>query len=227
VSAQAATMSTTAELTSGDQSGTLLPAGTSVEAQPADTALTPARPTIGAINKRAKRRKRCTAKLPSQSRVYKIALATIALKAQGLSYEDIAEQLGTTKNVVITYLKRANSRGWLNIDSFDDPVDKLEIVLKDKVVKNLNKVLDETNEEAAAPTALSHRAVDASLEIAKGTGLLKQHQVVKSDQVASLGVALKVQVEMAPGQTVTQIPADRQHAIGGRPAIDAEIIEAS
>lgn len=161
-------------------------------------------------------------KPPKDSKVYKASLSIVALRAQGQTYGEIAELLGYTKNTVITYLKRAARMGWLNIENFDDPDDQLEHILKTKVVKNLNSILNETVGADSDPSAPSNRAFSASLEIAKGTGLLKQHQVVKNDSHTSLGVALRVQVEMPPpGKTTLTIPAG---SIGGTPAYDAEII---
>lgn len=158
-------------------------------------------------------------KAPRDSKVYKVALAYIALKAQGVKLAEIAETLHLTKNTVATYIKRANRKGWLNFDSFEDPDDQLEIVLKSKAVRNINTILDETTELDGSPTA---RAGDAAFEVAKGTGLLKQHQVVKSDNVAAIGVSLKVQVEMPSGANT---PIVRAGSIGGQPAFDAEVIE--
>lgn len=162
-------------------------------------------------------------KPPKDSKVYKASLSIVALRAQGQQYAEIAETLGYTKNTVITYLKRASRMGWLNIENFDDPDDQLEHILKTKVVKNLNSILNETVGDDDSPNAPSNRAFSASLEIAKGTGLLKQHQVVKNDSHTSLGVALRVQVEMPPpGKTTLTIPAG---SIGGTPAYDAEIVQ--
>lgn len=171
-----------------------------------------------------RRKPRNRHKAPKDSRIYKAAMATIALKAQGLKYDEIAEQLGLTKNTIITYLKRANREGWLNLESFSDAEDALEVVLKGTVIRNLSKVLNETDSSRETDiSSPSNRAYEASLEIAKGTGLLKQHQVVKTDQQASIGVALRVQVEMPPANGTIAPP--RSGSIGGQPAFDAEVIE--
>ncbi len=152
--------------------------------------------------------------------MYKAVLAIIALRAQGIkSSQAIGEQLGLTRDTVNTYMYQAHKKGWINGDTFADPEDTLEYVLKHKVVKNLNTVLDETAEDGS----LSGRAVEVSLEVAKGTGLLKQHQVVKGEGGAPVNFALKVQVDMPP---VLQQPCARSGSIGGQPYFaEAEVIE--
>lgn len=160
-------------------------------------------------------------KPPKDSRVAKAVTAAIAMRAQGMRPDDIAAELGLTKETIRTYIKRAHRKGWINHNSFDDPEDRLEYVLKDKVVDNLNTVLGEREDDGS----LSSRAVNVSLEVAKGTGLLKQHQVVKGEGGNPLGFALKVQVEMPvlpPGHSV---PALRTDHIGGQPYFDAEVVE--
>jgi len=165
------------------------------------------------------KKRRC--KPPKESKVFKASLAALALRAQGKNYDEIAEILGYTKMTLQSYLKIATNKGWLNIRSFDAAEDRLEIIIKDQVALNLNELINERDEGTGT---LSGRAGEVSLEIAKGTGLLKQHQVVKTDQQTNVGVALKVQVEMAPGQPVSIV---RPGSIGGTPAIQAEIIDSA
>jgi predicted transcriptional regulator len=168
------------------------------------------------IKKKVKRRLRA----PKDSKVYKVVLVYLALKAQGVKLAEIAEIVGHPKATVSTYVKRAHKRGWINLESFDDPEDQLEVVLKSKAVRNINRVLDETDVESGQPTV---RAGEAAMEVAKGTGLLKQHQVTKADADTNVGIALRVHVDM-PANTSTQ--AIRIGSLGGTPAVDAEIIEA-
>jgi predicted transcriptional regulator len=162
-------------------------------------------------------------KPPKGSKVRKAVLVYLALKAQGFKMAEIAEHLGLTTHTVSTYVKKANAAGWINLDSFDDPTDKLEYVLKSKAVRNINEVLDErvTDAESGA-SAPTDRASEVAMKVAHGTGLLKQYQVTKSDSVQTVGVALKVQVEMPPNASTPVIQAG---SIGGQPAFDAEIIE--
>lgn len=167
---------------------------------------------------RSVRRRAVRARPPKDSKVRKAVLAYIALKAQGFQLAEIAERLGLAKTTVQTYVKRAHAAGWINIHNFDDPEDKLEVVLKSKAVTNLNSLLSETDDDGR----LSARAGNVSLEVAKGTGLLKQHQVVKNDGAQMSGFALKVTVEMPPAGNV---PIVTPGSIGGTPAFNAEIIE--
>lgn len=157
-------------------------------------------------------------KPPKDSKVFKAALACLAMRAQGLGYEEISEQLGLAKSTLQQYLKIARRKGYLNIQSFDGAEDKLENVIKDQVANNLHELVNERVDETNVLTA---RAGEITLEVAKGTGLLKQHQVVKTDGQTNVGFALRVVVETAPGYA----PAVRPGAIGGTPAINAEIIE--
>lgn len=190
---------------------------------PASSHLEPStapRPPVKSLIRRLQGRRRFNPKPPKDSKIRKAVVAAIALKAQGFKWDEIAEQLHLTKQTIQTYVKRANQVGWINLDSFNDPDDQLEHVIKSKVTKNLNAVLTEVN----ADGELTNRAVDVTLEVAKGTGLLKQHQVVKSDQTSTVGVALKVQVDMPPSLSGAA-PTIRSGSIGGQPAFDAEIIE--
>lgn len=170
-----------------------------------------------------KPKRRFNPKPPKGSKVRKAVLVYLALKAQGFTMSEIAEHLGLSKLTISTYVKKANAAGWINLDSFDDPADKLEYVLKSKAVRNINQVLDEvvTDSESGA-SAPTDRAVDVTMKVAHGTGLLKQYQVTKSDSVAQVGVALKVQVEMPPNAST---PVIQTGSIGGQPAFDAEIVE--
>jgi sigma-70-like protein len=167
------------------------------------------------------------ARPPKDSKVRKLVHITLALRAQGLTYADIAEQTGKTVNTIKTYMHKANREGWIDLESFSDPEDRLDVVLRSQAVKNIHDVLSEKvgnpYDELQHADQPSKRALDASMEIAKGTGMLKQHQAIKSESMASVGMALKVQVEMP------NIPASsvqiRPGSVGGSPAFDAEIIE--
>jgi len=155
-------------------------------------------------------------KPPDNSIVYKTCIAVIALRAQGVSADDIAATVGYSKETIRTYLKRAHARGWLNINSLPDVEDKIDIVLKDKVVRNVNEFLDE-------------RDKDVTVEAAKGFGIFKQHQVIKGDQNLSVGMSLRVQVEMPPtphgGSPIIIRPGTAGGVRGMDIPLDAEIIE--
>lgn len=151
------------------------------------------------------------------TRVYKVAMAVVALRAQGLKGEAIAEQLGIPANTVSTYLKRAVARGWLNLHSFDQSEDKVEYVLVDQAIKNAQSLLSEGDKEM-------------TIETLKGTGVFKQHQAVKVDQRSEIGMALRVQFELPPAAAaIPSSIAVRPETVGGARStdvpIDAEIIE--
>ncbi len=168
-----------------------------------------------------KKRRPWRVKAPKDSRVYKAVIAVVAMRAQGINAEDISVQLGLTKETIRTYLKRAHARGWLNIGSFDDPEDQLEVVLKSKSVRNINIALDERNLDGG----LTEYAKDVAIEVAKGTGLLKTHQVVKGDAPAVIGFALKVQVDLPQVPVGQSLPAVREGSLGGTPALVGELVE--
>lgn len=95
--------------------------------------------------KRAPRMKQ--PKAPKDSKVYKSVMAIIALKAQGQTTKEIAETLQISVHTVKQYLFRAGKKGWLNISNFDDPQDQLDVVLKSKVIRNVDEFLDERDKE--------------------------------------------------------------------------------
>jgi hypothetical protein len=168
--------------------------------------------------RKAHTRRRKTPKPPKDSKVYKMAIAAMALRYQGVKWPEISEQLGLQRNTLETYVKLSRKKGWLADVQFVDPDDALEFTIKDRVISNLRTVLDERTDDGA----LTGRAVDVTVEAAKGTGMFKQHQAVKVDNTSTIGVALRVQVEHAPMGTAIQI---RDGSIGGTPAIVGEVVE--
>jgi transposase len=154
------------------------------------------------------RERRRNLRAPKDSKVRRTVFAAVALKAQGIKNKEVAEQLGVTVNTLKVYMYRAHKAGWLNIESFNDPDDKLEIVLKSKVIRNVDEFLEK-------------RDKDITIETAKGLGVFKTHQVVKNDTVAPVAIALSVQVEMPKDTGI--VP--REGSIGGAPYFDAEVVE--
>jgi len=158
--------------------------------------------------------KKRTLKPVKDRKIYKAVCAYLALKTHGMKGPEIAEQLGLSPNTLKQYVHIAHSKGWLNINSIADPEDKLEIVLASKAVRNINEMLDERNQEV-------------TLEVAKGIGMLKQHQVVKGEQTSNIAVALRVDVQMPinPRTGVLTPSTVRPGSVGGQPYFDAEILE--
>lgn len=160
-----------------------------------------------------KQRRKPIPKPPKDTKIYKTVLAYIALKAQGATAAEVGETLGLGMNTVRQYVYKAKQRGWINLANFADPEDQLDL-LKSSAVRNVQQLLD---------TGESQGDKETTLELLKGTGMLKQHQVVKGETVATTAFALKVQVEMPPAHhPVQQL---RAGSVGGTPSFDAEIIE--
>jgi uncharacterized protein (DUF433 family) len=172
----------------------------------------------------ARRRRILRSKPPKDSKVYKTVMAIVALRAQGQHTSEIAEQLGLKHDTILTYIKRANQRGWIGMASFADPEDKLKYVIQDKIVSNVHTVLGERTEDGA----LTGGAREMTIEAAKGLGLFKQHQVVKGDVNATIGMALKVEVLLPSAVQDSRITI-RPGTVGGTPGVmvpaDAEIID--
>ena len=173
----------------------------------------------------AKPAPRSSIKAPKDSKIRKACLSAIALRAQGMKWREISVMLGFAEDTILTYMKRAVKRGWINISAFDDPSDQIEYVLRLQAAKNLHTVLHETDASREDGSGPSNRAFEASLEIAKGTGLLKQHQVVKTDTQTNVGVALKVEVELPPSVAQASTIVVRPGTVMGTPSIDAEIVK--
>jgi predicted transcriptional regulator len=171
-------------------------------------------------------------KKPKDTRVFKVAMGVVALRAQGYRLKAIAEMMELSESTVKTYVHQANKNGWIDINTFADPDDALEIVLKSQAVRNIHEVLDEkevvVNKETGQTTELnrrSNRAISMATEVAKGTGLFKTHTVDKGTTQAPIAMALKVHVEMPQMPSHYALPEARQGS-GGVPNFDAEIIDA-
>jgi hypothetical protein len=166
------------------------------------------------------KRRPARVKPPKDSKVYKIVLAVVALRAQGVKAKEISETLNYSEDTIRQYVSRAYKKGWINISSFSDVDDQLEYVLKHQVVENVHTVLGERTDEGFVTSG----AREMTIEAAKGLGLFKAHQVVKGD-VTNVGVALRVQVEMPANSPVVIRPG----TVGGMQSsdvpIDAEIVK--
>ena len=197
---------TTAVLSSGLRSGPLLPARLSHSGG-----------GMSGGSPAYRKRKKRAPKPPKESRVRRAVVAAIALRAQGFGYKEAAEQLGLTLGTIKTYMRDARRKGWIDERAFVDPADKVEMVLTGMAVDNLSTILNETKEMSEKVTSLSDRAVDTSLEVAKGVGLLKTHSAIKTDNTNQMGLALKVDVVMPAGG----LPTVRDGSVGGQPFFDA------
>jgi hypothetical protein len=162
--------------------------------------------------KRKRHVRRSFRKLHADSKIYKATMAIIAMKVQGKKYAEIAETLKLSEQTCKNYLYIAHKHNQINFDTFAMPEDALDIVLKSKAVRNINALLDDKDSCKGDK--------ETTLEVAKGLGLLKQHQVVKGDTGPNLGIALQVQIQMP--ESGTALPQLRDGAVGGRPFTDAD-----
>lgn len=192
----------------GNDTGLLLPVSASgVESSIATQSPLPNKISI----KRAPRMKQ--PKAPKDSKVYKTVMAIIALRAQGQTTKEIAETLQISVHTVKQYLFRAGKKGWLNLDSFEDPQDQLDVVLKSKVIRNVDEFLDGRDKEVTLK-------VFEHFKPAAGPELQQQPQ------------AMILQVKVDLPQTLVQASTIQIRAgtVGGNLArgipLDAEIIEA-
>lgn len=169
-------------------------------------------------------------KPPKDSKVRKVAFAYRNARAAGLGVREIADAMGLKPMTVQSYVKIAARNGWFDSDAFADPSERLEEIISHKVVDVIEQVVTEKEEivneetgERTETTRPSNRAVAMADKVAHGIGLLKTHQVTKSEGQTTVGVALKVDVVMPP--TGGPTPMVRPGSAGGTPAFDAEIIE--
>jgi hypothetical protein len=153
------------------------------------------------------------------TKLRKVVGLILALRVQGKSRAEIAEELELTENTVKTYLYRAKKKGLIDSNSFDDPNDVLDTVIKPKVVENIEALLAWKNPKTGLPS------MDMTIETAKGIGVFQTHQVQKGGTVQNANAfALKVQIHMPPNAQGA-LPDARLGTMGGRMAVDAEIVE--
>ena len=162
------------------------------------------------------KKKRVSLKPPKDSRVYKVAMAYVALKAQGKKLSEIAEILNLPKDTVSTYVKRAHQRGWVNRNSFIDPEDQLDVVLKSDTIRNVAQFLNDEDKSVRK---------EVTLEAAKGLGIFKNHQAIKTEGQQNIGFALKVDVVMPQAPVSSSPVVIRPGSVGGQPAIEGELVE--
>lgn len=149
------------------------------------------------------------------SKLYKCCMAIIALRAQGQTHEQIGEALGLTRNTIQTYLARAHRRNLLKLDDFDLPNDAIDVVLRSKVVRNVDLLLDNHDKDTTL------KVFELLNPVQKQEAPIQQNQMV-----LQVRVDLPPQATMLTGSPVTI----RAGTIGGTLAsgipLDAEIVNA-
>ena len=118
---------------------------------------------------------------------------------------DIAKRLGIAPKTLTNQIYKARKAGWL---TFDDPLEEVEYGIVPKVVKNLNKFLDDEDKQV-------------TIEVAKGT-LFKQFQESKGITEKPMTI-LAIKLEL-PELGESQIVSGK---IVGKPKtfVDAQIVE--
>lgn len=162
--------------------------------------------------------------LGKASVVRKKAVAIMALRAAGYSTEQIAKELEIRPASVHTYIWRAHraAKNGCLIDPktgnslLDNPVDRIEYELTNKVVDNLAKMLDS---EQILERGQKSVKMEATLNMAKG--VLYEKFKRTPEGVSNTLNALKIEIVMPS----TGMTAARENAMGGRPIVytDAEI----
>ena len=139
----------------------------------------------------------------------------MALKAEGVSYEEIAKAIGY-KNAhgVADLLYDAGKKGWLAATPDVDA--HLTYITAHKIVRNVDKQLDGED--------LTEQQHKMTIAAARGRGLFKQYEEGKAE--TSQGqMLLAVKVEIVGEKTdIKSLPAEN---VGGRPAyLEGQVAEA-
>lgn len=124
-----------------------------------------------------------------------------------LTNNDIAKRLGIAPKTLNNHIYRARKEGWLQ---FEDPLEEVEYGIVPKVVKNLNKFLDDEDKVV-------------TLEVAKGT-LFKQFQDAKGISEKSTNI-IAIKLEL-PEVGVDGVIASGNIVGKPKPVIEAEVIHA-
>ena len=153
--------------------------------------------------------------LPSNSIVRTKVLAIISLRIQGKNTAEIATELGIKERSVNQYMYLAGKNGWLKKKAVD-PNDRLQFELAQKVVRNLDEMLDSTDE--------SRRDL-ATLKTAEGM-TFKQfgEQANQAPQMTMIGIRIEMPTmpEGAPPMTI------RPETTGGTPRwAEGEVVDES
>jgi DNA-binding transcriptional regulator LsrR (DeoR family) len=140
------------------------------------------------------------------------AAAIMALKIQGHTNEEIAEQVGLSVRSLRQYLWIAGKNGWLTIH---DPHEYAENVLLHRVVSNLDELLHARN----AITGLPDKEV--TLELAK-RGLEPFKERPMEAPVVQQANQLSINIVMPEGK----LPQMREGSGGGAAAyVDGDVVK--
>lgn len=136
------------------------------------------------------------------------ALKIVAMRAAGITDDQIAVALKLSKQTISGYLYKAGKNGWLN---FDDPKDSLEYQVLHKVVRNLDELLDSADEKTKQ---------EVTLKTAEGTLFKKFGVDSNANQAPQTIVGVKVEIVGGTTQTVRE-----GTVMGSGKYLDAEPVE--
>lgn len=149
--------------------------------------------------------------LPKKGKVRKTVAAIIALKVQGYSTAEIAEQLQLKPASVRQYLWIAGRNGWLNTQ---DPHEKAHSELVHRAVSNLEEWMHARDARTGLPDK------DITLAAASGLGIFGGGPAQQQEHQATN--ILAIQITMPQGGN---LPTMRDGNAGGAPAyIEGEIV---
>lgn len=154
---------------------------------------------------------------PEQGKTRRRVARILFYKLQGKGTDWIAKKLNTTPGTIRHYLYLAGKNGWLRADTdgleLMEPGEALAFNTAHKVVKNIDAALDGHD--------LSEQQQQMTIEVAKGIGLFKSHQVVKGEQQQTM-VVVGLKLEQPPIQA--GIDALPPASVGGAPIyIEGEV----
>lgn len=175
------------------------------------TALVPASlpPQVATATPPVPSPKRDTTVLPPKSLVRLRVLEIVKMRIEGKTNDEIAAALNVKPATVRQYMFLAGKNGWLKKHAVD-PADRLEHEIAHKVVRNLDEMLDSSDE--------ARRDV-ATLKVADGM-LFKKFaaEAAAPPPLAVIGIRIEMPAGVAPGPI-------REGTTGGAPRfIDAEVV---
>ena len=166
--------------------------------------------------------------IEKNSVVRKKAVAIIAMRAQGLSNDEIATELKIRPSSVTNYVWMATRSGFLLNKAgsfFTDPKDTVEFELSHKIVRNLNAALDDEPVIVASGEikSVSRQMYDATMELAKGS-LFKRFDPPKDGStLPNMQQVLAIKIDMP---TALESPLTiREGSIGGTPIYEGVVDE--